>query len=270
MDLLLNIVLFGIAVLMAVKVMLMGQRNKKAKKIIDIVNSVDDKDAFYKMADEMINGKDAEFSNKAKVLKLWGMAYHNDLKHFEEVMDDIDVDVLIDNRKGKNKIEANEDSFFYLYLAIGNMLEGLKRRDIRKKLDEKMSAYDERLSDTFVFQLHEAVNSFYDHTGDRGQAFYERILEGDYPGVRYSKSLIGLYKSIATAHLAVLYREAKNTEKFEECVPYVENFMEYGVGRRWLKVIHLTLPKKETKPEDQDKEVFTITEESAKKAKSAE
>lgn len=270
MDILINIVLFAIAVLMFVKVLLMGQRNKKAKKIIDIVNSVDDKDTFNKMADEMIHGKDIEFANKAKVLKLWGMAYHNDLKHFEEVLNDINVDVLIHERKGKDDIEQNEDSFFYLYLAIGNMLEGLKRRDIRKKLDEKMAAYSERLSDTFVYQLHEAVTDFYDHTGDRGLSFYERVLEGDYPGVRYSKSLIGLYKSISMAHLAVLYKEAKNTEKFEECVPYIENFMEYGVGKRWLKVLHLTIPKKETNPEDEDKEVFTITEESAKKAKSAE
>ena len=48
-------------------------------------------------------------------------------------------------------------------------------------------------------------------------------------------------------------------DQFEECVPYVENFMEYGVGKRWLKTLKLTLPKKEEKTEDSDKETFTIT-----------
>ena len=266
MDLVINGALFAIALYMVWKMLNMNKRNKKAKAIIDIVNSVDDKDVFYEKADAMIHGEDNEFANKARVLKLRGMAYHNDLKNFNEVLNEIDVDALISEEKGKGDIEQDEDSFFYLYLAIENMLEGIRRRDLRKMVDSKMQAYDEKLSDQFCKNLHDALTSFYDETGDRGLAFYEKVLGGDYGDYRYAKSMIGLYKSIANAHAAVLYKESGNTDKYNECIPFLENFMEYGVGQRWLKVLKITFPKKEEE-KNEDIETFTITEESSKEKK---
>ena len=263
MDLVINGLLFAVALYMLWKMLNMNKRNKKAKAIIDIVNSVEDKEIFYEKADAMIHGDDIEFANKAKVVKLWGMAYHNDLKHFNEVLNDIQVDVLIGEKKGKADIEPDEDSFFYLYLAIENMLEGIKRRDLRKMIDSKMQAYDEKLNDQFCKKLHDALTSFYDETGDRGLAFYEKVLSGDYGDYRYARSMIGLYKSIANAHAAVLYKENGNTEKYNDCVPFLENFMEYGVGQRWLKVLKITLPKKEEE-KNEDIETFTMTEEGKK------
>ena len=270
MEWMMNIVLFGVAVFMMYRVIMLNGRNKKAKAIIDIVNSVDDIQLFREKSEAMINGKDHEFSQKAQVLKLWGMAYHNQYRDFDEVLAQIDVDALIGQKRGKIDIEQNEDTFFYLYLAIGNILEGNRRRDLRKKMDEKMKQYDEKLQNQFVCQLHHAVTDFYNHTADRGMKFFQAVLDGDYGQYRYSRSLIGLYKSIAVSHLAVLYKEDGKMEKFEECVPYVENFMEYGVGKRWLKTLKLTLPKKEEKTEDSDRETFTITAQSAEKAKQAE
>lgn len=260
MVLVINGLLFAVALYMLWKMLNMNKRNKKAKVIIDIVNSVEEKEIFYEKADAMIHGDDIEFSNKAKVVKLWGMAYHNDLKHFNEVLNDIQIDFLIGEKKGKADIEPDEDSFFYLYLAIENMLEGIKRRDLRKLIDSKMQAYDEKLNDQFCKNLHDALTSFYDETGDRGLAFYEKVLSGDYGDYRYARSMIGLYKSIANAHAAVLYKENGNTEKYNECVPFLENFMEYGVGQRWLKVLKITLPKKEEE-KNEDIETFTMTKE---------
>lgn len=270
MEWMLNVVLFAVAVFMMYRVILLNGRNKKARAVIDIVNSVDDIQLFHEKTEAMINGKDHEFSVKAQVLKLWGMAYHNQYRNFDEVLDQTDVDALIGVKKGRTDIEQNEDTFFYLYLAIGNILEGNRRRDLRKRIDEKMKKYEDRLQNQFVCQLHHAVTDFYDHEGDRGMAFFKAVLDGDYGQYRYSKSLIGLYKSIAVSHLAVLYKEDGKMDQFEECVPYVENFMEYGVGKRWLKTLKLTLPKKEEKTEDSDKETFTITSSSAEKAKKAE
>ena len=270
MEWILNVVLFIAALFMMYRVIMLNGRNKKAKAIVAIVNCVDDPQLFYSKADEMIQGKDHEFSVKAQVLKLWGMAYHNRLDSFEKTLKEIDVDALIGEKRGRVDIEPNEDSFFYLYLAIGNILEGNRRRDLRKKLDEKMMKYEDRLQNQFVCQLHHAVTDFYDHKRDRGMTFFRAVLDGDYGQYRYSKSLIGLYKSIAVSHLAVLYKEDGKMDQFEECIPYVENFMEYGVGKRWLKTLKLTLPKKEEKTEESDKETFTITSQSAEKAKKAE
>ena len=270
MEWILNVVLFIAALFMMYRVIMLNGRNKKAKAIVAIVNCVDDPQLFYSKADEMIQGKDHEFSVKAQVLKLWGMAYHNRLDSFEKTLKEIDVDALIGEKRGRVDIEPNEDSFFYLYLAIGNILEGLKRKDLRRKLDEKMNKYAYLLQEQFVYQLSSAVNAFYDHHSDRGLSFFEDVLDGNYGQYAYSKTLIGLYKSIAVSHLAVLYKEAGNTEKYEECIPYVENFMEYGVGKRWMKVLKLSLPKKEDKSEKADQETFTITSDSASKVKKAE
>ena len=256
MDIIINGGLFLVAVVMLWKMMQMNKRNKKATEIIDIVNSVDDKELFLAKADKMIQGNDTEFANKAKVLKLWGMAYHNDFRNFRELLDETDVDTLITEKKGKADIQTDEDSFFYLYLAIENMLEGDHRRDLRKLLDQKMKAYDERLADQFCRNLHDAVTEFYDETGDRGLSFFEKVLSGDYGEYRYAKSMIGLYKSIANAHAAVLYKEQEKQDKYNDCLPFLENFSEYGVGKRWLKVLKLNLPEK--KEENEDIETFNV------------
>lgn len=266
MDFLINVILFVIAVVMMVKAMTLNKRNKKGKAVIDIVNSVDDEELFRQKADAMIQGDDIEFAQKARVLKLWGMAYHHNFRGFESALNDINVDLLIREKNGRVNIEPDEDSFFYLYLAIPNLLEGAKRKDLRMKVDEKMKAYDKLLSSHFCMRLHEAVTKFYDHQDDRGLSFFEKVLDGEYGDYVYAKSMIGLYKSIATTHAGVLYKEEGNTEKYEECLPYIENFGEYGVGKRWLKALKFTLPKK--KEEESDTETFRITQESAKQVHS--
>ena len=58
MDIIINGGLFLVAVVMLWKMMQMNKRNKKAKEIIDIVNSVDDKELFLAKADKMIQGND--------------------------------------------------------------------------------------------------------------------------------------------------------------------------------------------------------------------
>ena len=136
MEWMMNVVLFAVAVFMMYRVIMLNGRNKKAKAVIDIVNSVEDVQLFHEKTEAMINGKDQEFSVKAQVLKLWGMAYHNQYRNFDEVLDQIDVDAVIKVKRGRTDIEQNEDTFFYLYLAIGNILEGNRRRDLRKRIDE--------------------------------------------------------------------------------------------------------------------------------------
>jgi len=52
----------------------MGQRNRKAKKLVDLVNIFDNKEIFFKETDfyiETIN--DDEFVSKALILKIWGL-----------------------------------------------------------------------------------------------------------------------------------------------------------------------------------------------------
>lgn len=263
--LILNIVLFGVTIFMITRIFKMNKRNKKGKALIAIVNALRDKEEFFAKANEMIANSDEEFQNKARVLKLWGIAYHQEFKEFDDVLNSIDMDKLMEkNNNGNVSIVMDEDSFFYMYLAIPNLLEGDHRRDLRLKVDEKMAPYGEMLANQMCKAIHDELNTFYDHTGDRGMEFYKKILSGDYKDLVYAKSMIGLYKNIVNAHLAVLYKEAGDVEKYAECETMLEDFSEYGVGDRWLKVLKLTV-RKHTEDEDADSETFKIINDSAAK-----
>ena len=183
---------------------------------------------------------DNEFLNKGRVIHLWGLAFHNEFEEFDEVMNSIDVDRMMTHEKdGSVKITENEDAFFYLYLGIPNILEKDGKPDYRKKLNEKMDQYKDILKNQLVRVEAEAINQFYEKEGDQGLAFYESLLAGDYSQYQYSKSLIGLYKNIANATAAVIYKENDQTEKYEECKPMLENFAKSGIGERWMKQLGL-------------------------------
>ena len=155
-------------------------------------------------------------------------------------MNSIDVDRMMTHEKdGSVKITENEDAFFYLYLGIPNILEKDGKPDYRRKLNEKMDQYKDILKNQLVRVEAEAINQFYEKEGDQGLAFYESLLAGDYSQYQYSKSLIGLYKSIANATAAVIYKENDQTEKYEECKPMLENFAKSGIGERWMKQLGL-------------------------------
>lgn len=237
-----QIIIYLILVLMIVRMFLMSKRTNKSKKLIDVVNSVGDKEEFFenmKQFEEEMKD-DNEFLNKGRVIHLWGLAFHNEFEEFDEVMNFIDVDRMMTHEKdGSVKITENEDAFFYLYLGIPNILEKDGKPDYRRKLNEKMDQYKDILKNQLVRVEAEAINQFYEKEGDQGLAFYESLLAGDYSQYQYSKSLIGLYKSIANATAAVIYKENDQTEKYEECKPMLENFAKSGIGERWMKQLGL-------------------------------
>ena len=227
-----QIIIYLILVLMIVRMFLMSKRTNKSKKLIDVVNSVGDKEEFFenmKQFEEEMKD-DNEFLNKGRVIHLWGLAFHNEFEEFDEVMNSIDVDRMMTHEK---------DAFFYLYLGIPNILEKDGKPDYRRKLNEKMDQYKDILKNQLVRVEAEAINQFYEKEGDQGLAFYESLLAGDYSQYQYSKSLIGLYKSIANATAAVIYKENDQTEKYEECKPMLENFAKSGIGERWMKQLGL-------------------------------
>lgn len=237
-----QIIIYLILVLMIVRMFLMSKRTNKSKKLIDVVNSVGDKEEFFenmKQFEEEMKD-DNEFLNKGRAIHLWGLAFHNEFEEFDEVMNSIDVDRMMTHEKdGSVKITENEDAFFYLYLGIPNILEKDGKPDYRRKLNEKMDQYKDILKNQLVRVEAEAINQFYEKEGDQGLAFYESLLAGDYSQYQYSKSLIGLYKNIANATAAVIYKENDQTEKYEECKPMLENFAKSGIGERWMKQLGL-------------------------------
>ena len=263
----LQIIIYLILVMMIIRMFIMNKRTKKSRKLIEVVNSIGDKDEFFenmKTFEESMKD-DEEFLNKGRVIKLWGYAFHNEFLDFESTLDSIDVDKLMSHGKnGSISISENEDAFFYLYLGIPNILEKDEMPLYRRKLKEKMDTYSDVLKDQLVKVLGNEVNKFYEGEDDKGLAFYEELLAGNYSEYQYSKSLIGIYKSIANATAAYLYKQSGEKEKYEECVPMLENFAKSGIGERWIKQLGLEVEK------PVEEETFDVTNDEEEKEEDTE
>ena len=261
-----NLVMIGFTLFMVYRIIKLNSRNKLNKKMLSILDTIDDPDTFFAEADKFIETeKDAEFKEKVGVLRLWGDVFYERDDAFKEHLEALNIDTLL-NPDGKNKgFSANEDSFFYLFMAVPNRLYYRKRDDLRAMVEEKLSAFEEGTKNGLLKKIFEENKKFYEGTEDRAKPFIESLLEGDYGGYQYSKQLIGLYKHCEEAILAVLHKEAGETEAYEECMADVKNFgTNTRLGKRWLKELGLELPEEPEETEDpEEKEEAEVSEEAA-------
>ena len=239
---------FAIAYLV-IKMFISSKRNGKNKMIIDAVRLINEKDMFFNRVDQLISTvNDLEFANKGRVLKLWGCAYHQDFSEFDSTLQELDIDSLIEDKKGVKSIDTNEDSFFYLYLAIPNVLHHVGRDDLRTTMHVKLQPYEEILENQLSKVLSDQLDKYYDSVDDRGQTFFEKLLEGDYEGYIYSRTMIGIYKNLANATLYKIYQDQAKFEQLEEMKPMLEQFAQTGVGKRWVQSLDITLDNTTEEP----------------------
>jgi hypothetical protein len=272
-SLLINIMLYGVIAVMIVNIIITSKSQKKRKGLIELVNTIKDQDLFFEKADAIIeaNQDDAEILNKARVLTLWGIAYHKKYERFDEALNAIELDKLIAVKKGAASIDMNEDSFFYMYLGIPNFLYADQKMDLYQKMEEKMQSLDEELKGQLVREIAKETDKYYKNTDDRGLTFYEKVLDGNYGEYTYSKTMIGLYKSIVNANAARIYLDRGDTEKYQTTVEMLRDFDQSGVGHRWLASLDLKVENEQPEDEegpssDENNETFQITEDSAKQA----
>ena len=234
---------------LVIKMFISSKRNGKNKMIIDAVRLINEKEVFFNRVDQLISTvNDPEFANKGRVLKLWGCAYHQDFSEFDSTLQDLDIDSLIEDKKGVKSIDTNEDSFFYLYLAIPNVLHHVGRDDLRTTMHAKLQPYEEILGNQLSKALSDQFDKYYDSVDDRGQAFFEKLLEGDYEGYIYSRTMIGIYKNLANATLYKIYQDQAKFDQLEDMKPMLEKFAETGVGKRWIQSLDITLDSTTEEP----------------------
>ena len=127
-----TILLYVVMIYMAFSIFKNSKSQKKRQQLVDSVNAIKDKDDFFEKIDAAIASyqDDPEYLNKAQVLKLWGMAYHSDYDSFTEQLEKIDLHALTSMKKDKVVMNNNEDSFFYMYLGIPNLLYRDERMDL--------------------------------------------------------------------------------------------------------------------------------------------
>ena len=230
---------------LVIKMFISSKRNGKNKMIIDAVRLINEKEVFFNRVDQLISTvNDPEFANKGRVLKLWGCAYHQDFSEFDSTLQDLDIDSLIEDKKGVKSIDTNEDSFFYLYLAIPNVLHHVGRDDLRTTMHAKLQPYEELLGNQLTKALSDQFDKYYDSVDDRGQTFFEKLLEGDYEGYIYSRTMIGIYKNT----LYKIYQDKAKFDQLEDMKPMLEKFAETGVGKRWIQSLDITLDSTTEEP----------------------
>lgn len=259
-----NIILVAISAYMLFRIFRLSGRGKMNQKMLAILDQIDQEETFFEEADRFIETeKDAEFVQKVSVLRLWGDTFYERNDAFRQHLDELNLETLL-NPNGKQKgFSSNEDSFFYLYMAIPNRLNYRKAEGLRKLVDEKLAAVAETNSNTLLKKLYEENKKYYDNTEDRGIPFMKSFLEGEYGGYSYSKQLIGLYKSCEEAILAKVYLEEGNTEGYDTCMKELENFgKNTRLGIRWLKEVGIAYPEE---PEETE-----AAEETAETEKTAE
>ena len=234
---------------LVIKMFISSKRNGKNKMIIDAVRLINEKEVFFNRVDQLISTvNDPEFANKGRVLKLWGCAYHQDFSEFDSTLQDLDIDSLIEDKKGVKSIDTNEDSFFYLYLAIPNVLHHVGRDALRTTMHAKLQPYEELLGNQLTKTLSDQFDKYYDSVDDRGQTFFEKLLEGDYEGYIYSRTMIGIYKNLANATLYKIYQDQAKFDQLEDMKPMLEKFAETGVGKRWIQSLDITLDSTTEEP----------------------
>lgn len=249
---LITILLYALAIYMVFRTMMMSKRTKKNRILIDAMHSITQEDVFFEKINAMIETEEGSYKTKAQIIKLWGMAYHERYARFEDTLNEINMETLmLRDRNGNMSIQNDEDSFIYMYLAIPEMLYTTGNLEERNMMREKLRPYEDFMKNQIVYALSEAMDKCFEERDDEGLTFCENLLAGEYGGYIYSKSMIGLYKSMAGAQAMKVYKEKGDTEKYEELVPMVQEFAESGIGKRWVKGLKLDIkPLSEEENED--------------------
>lgn len=259
-----NVILYAIMIYLIIRMFTMNKSVNKRRQIISVVNKIFDETEFFSAADELIqNCGDPVIETKTRIIRLWGMAFHNRTARFEDELNEISLDSLFNVKNGRVSIESDEDSFFYLLLAIPNMLYGIDKTDLSEKIFEKVSAYDDKLENQLIKAVADHCMMFYKGEGDLGEAFFRNIDQGEYPGYRYSKQLIGVYKNICDTMLCRILSD--RGEDYSEFEIYAQNFAKMGVGKRWIQALGLDIKAPEEEgnviEEKETEEPEPVTEE---------
>ncbi len=221
------------------------RRNGESAKVLKMMQYFTDENKFFEAADaEVQNQQNPEFRTKAIILRMFGESHYLRKEQFLNDLQLLDLSTLYAQNNNKRvNMDLNEDSFFYLYLAIPNNLYANGETDLLPPLYEKLAEYDNVLDSLLVTRLGKATRKYYLKEEGLGKGFYNALLEGEYAGLQYSKQLIGIYKSIATSMLARIALDEDDQAKFEELLPELQSFAQSsGLGKRWIRELAIELP----------------------------
>ncbi len=248
-----NLLMYVFMAVMIVRIISMNAQRKKNFRTTELLRNVNDSAMFNEIADrlEQENQKDIVFLNELKVFRLWEQAMNRRYDAFRKSLEEINLnDYISEGRKG---MEVNEVAFFYLLHTIPNIFYGQEDEEMRKLVAEKVETVREKLSNQMIWMIYEANEAMYDGSPEKAVPLYEKILDGDYEGIAYGKSMISVYKKICAVMLAWYYKD-RDEEKFNEFKGDLEAFNQMNVGRRWIRNLGIEMPAEEEAAEETEAE----------------
>lgn len=247
----------GICLLMIVymvyRIIVLLKRNKANKKLIDLVNSFNDEQAFFAKCEQLTGVADPEMAAKAFVIQFWGAVRAKKYDLAAQALERLKIGDLLP-AKEKDAVRMNEDSFFYLYLVCPNMLYADHQEVLMKQLQEKMLPVQEAMKNELCRAIGEADAKYYAHQGDLGASFYAKVQDGEYDGYQYSKGLISLYKLVVSAMQARIYLDQGTMDGYQALAEDLREFAKYPLGERWLKQLNVPVPPEAEKKPEEDKD----------------
>ncbi len=246
-----TILLVAAAIYCIYRLIAMQKETNTNKKILKILNAFGDKPAFAEALNEEFSPENTpEYMARLQALRVWGGAFHDDEDMLREGLDSLDVSVLLTGDGQRSAVGMNESVFFWLLLFAPNTLYSKNRMDLANAIYEKVEPYRDELEHEMVWQLALANRAYYEKSGDLGRAFYDRVMEGDYADLSYTKDLIGIYKHIITAMQCRIWLDEGDTEKYDEAAGMLDEFRRAPLGQRWLKELGMKAEVEEPADEE--------------------
>lgn len=251
-----TIVCFAVMIVLIVQMVRQMNANKAVQPVVNLIRKIDDQEEFLKGADEGIAGAKNEMQKtKFQILKLWGLATYGMYEEYDALLPEIHTNTLMGNKQA-----PNDDSLFYMVLAIPNILQKdhqMEKADaLLARIKEDIEGAENRLD----YQIGLACNDAYADRNDKGVSFFEKVMDGDYGEYEYQKNLISLYKETVSAMLYKHYMVINDQDKVQDVLPLVESYNETRIGETWLKNIGASLPEEEEKEEETSEETEESTE----------
>lgn len=234
MDILLFVVLFGILGYIGYKNFALIKRYKQNKVYIEayemVLNNQDN--SYEKINDFIDHEKSSEYKNKGRIIKLFSELSNG--KNCEETLDQIDLKAIFykKNKLNNQLVNLNSDSFVFIILCMAKAYENHKSsiiEDLKDKLNE-IEGLQQHLEYNEIIAFSNSLLK----KEDRGNTIMNSLLDGTYTDYLYEKNMIGLYKRIAAATLAL------NKENFDEYYAIdLHNFAKPLIGETLLKSLGL-------------------------------
>lgn len=249
-NLIFIIICIGLICYMSYNIFTLTKRNKKNRRLITLFDTIDNENVFFKMCDEFIDGvNDKEFVTKGLIFKLWGLARYQRFDEFKETLDKVDLSTMIYRKQRLDGAELNEDSFYYICIGIPHALYINKRLDLLKLVQAKIDTVKPDIDNRLVKVIGDHNYKYYYKEDDLGRSFYEAVLDGNYSQYKYSKQLIGMFKSIVSCMLGRIYLDNDEKDKYENVKPDIINFDKSKLGKTLIKELNLDISEKEKSDE---------------------